>query len=339
MEAAPLHADVAPAAAGGACHFIRAIDGTRIRVGIWRGGSRGTVLMFPGRTEYIEKYAHVAAAMEKAGYATLIIDWRGQGLADRPLRDPMMGHVERFTDYQLDVAAALAAADRAGLPEPYFLMAHSMGGCIGLRALTRGLQVRAAAFSGPMWGILMTPAQRALAWPLGLAARTLGGDRRFAPTTDATTYVATAPFAGNVLTTDAGMYALMQTQVAAHPELALGGPSLHWLTEALIETRALAALPAPGVPAVTALGTNERVVDAGAVRKRMADWPGGRLDLYTGAEHEVIMERPAHLSRFFSSAIALFDAHGGQAAAGQESSGTGPPPAPRRRPGVRSAPG
>ncbi|MFM2355698.1 MAG: lysophospholipase, partial [Pseudomonadota bacterium] len=82
MEAAPLYSDVAPGAEAASAHYIRAQDGLRIRVGIWREGSRGTVLMFPGRTEYIEKYAHVATAMGKAGYATLIIDWRGQGLAD-----------------------------------------------------------------------------------------------------------------------------------------------------------------------------------------------------------------------------------------------------------------
>lgn len=309
MDRAPLLTDIAPEVPGGAAYWIKAADGVRLRIAVWQEGAKGTVLMFPGRTEYIEKYVHVAGAMRASGYATLIIDWRGQGLADRPLPDRMMGHIETFEDYQRDVVAALAAASRLGMPEPYYLMAHSMGGCIGLRALTRGLQVRAAAFSGPMWGMLLPGLQRPGAWAYGLAARAIGADRRYAPTTNATTYVATAPFEDNVLTSDREMFALMQRQVAAHPELSLGGPSLHWLTEALVETRALRGLASPAVPCVTALGGNERVVDADAVRDRMGRWANGKLDLYAGAEHEVIMERPAHLKRFFETATALFDAN------------------------------
>jgi lysophospholipase len=123
------------------------------------------------------------------------------------------------------------------------------------------------------------------------------------------TYVASAPFADNVLTSDEGMWDYMKAQILGEPELALGGPSLNWLHEAMAECRALAALPSPAVPVVTYLGSNERVVDPTPVIARMGRWPGGRLEMVPGAEHEVMMETPAIRARFFDGAAALFEAH------------------------------
>jgi lysophospholipase len=309
MEAAPFHADVSTHPEGAEAFWLRTRDGVRIRIAVWRAGTRGTVLMFPGRTEYIEKYTHVAAEMGARGYATVIVDWRGQGLADRPLADRAMGHVHRFRDYQHDVAAVTDAVQTLGLPGPMFLMAHSMGGCIGLRSLIGGLAVRAVAFTGPMWGIKITPALRPVAWVMGFGARALGMDHRYAPTTGPETYVLAAPFADNTLTRDPDMYAMMQRQMAAHPELALGGPSMTWLLEGLIETRALFSMRSPAVPCLTAMGAVERIVDQPRIRERMTRWPGGRLDEYADAEHEIIMETPAHRARLFTDAAELFDAH------------------------------
>jgi lysophospholipase len=101
----------------------------------------------------------------------------------------------------------------------------------------------------------------------------------------------------------------MRRQVAEVPDLALGGPSIGWLKAALQECAALAAMPAPKVPAICALGTAEKVVDVPPVHLRMAGWAKGQLDLYPGAEHEIMMEGPATRKRFFDRAAALFDAN------------------------------
>jgi lysophospholipase len=95
----------------------------------------------------------------------------------------------------------------------------------------------------------------------------------------------------------------------AHPELALGGPSMTWVNEALFETRALARLPAPNLPCLCVTGENERIVDVADIRAQMAKWPGGRLIIEARAEHEIMMERPEIRTRFFDLAAALFDAN------------------------------
>lgn len=306
METAPFHADVADAPPGCRALWARADDGVRLRLAVWAAGARGTVLIFPGRTEYVEKYGPVAGVLQAQGYAVLVLDWRGQGLSDRLTGDPMAGHVGHFTDYQRDVAALMAAADALELPRPFFVFAHSMGACIGLRALHMGLPAAAVGFTAPMWGVMMRPALRPAAWVLSTAARGTGQGLRYAPGTSARPYVESAAFADNMLTRDRSGWDWQRAQLAAHPELALGGPTLHWLNVALIETRRLMALPPPDLPAFVAIGLGERIVDPTPVARLMAHWPGGRLDTIADAEHELLFEAPQVRRRVLDGALQVF---------------------------------
>lgn len=304
---APFYADLADGPAGGHALWLTAEDGVRLRVAVWPRGSKGTVLILPGRTECVEKYGRAAADLARRGYASLALDWRGQGLSDRLAAMPMMGHVARFTDYQRDLRAVKAALDGLDLPQPLFLLAHSMGGTIGLRALMEGFPVQAAAMTAPMWGIRIAPSLRPLAWALASGARAAGRGLSLAPGTNLSCYLAMAPFEGNLLTTDAEMYEWMKSQVIQHPELGLGGPTLHWLHEALVECRHLRAAPSPAVPALVFLGSEEKIVTVEEITRRMGRWPGGALELVPEAEHEVLMETPLIRARAFDRIAALYN--------------------------------
>ena len=308
VSEAPFYADLADGPPGAHCVWLQA-GAARVRVAWWKAGDKGTILLLPGRTECVEKYGRAVGDLVARGFSVITIDWRGQGLADRALPDRMVGHVGDFSEYQQDFDAMLAEATRAGLPHPWFLMAHSMGGCIGLRALMRDLPIRAAVFSAPMWGIAMAAWLRPVASVVGALARPLGIGNRYAPTTGGQPYLVSQPFAGNVLTTDRDMWDYMRRQVVEVPEAALGGPSITWLKAALNECAALARMPAPRVPTVCALGTAEKVVDVPPIHLRMAAWSNGQLDLYPGAEHEIMMEGPAARARFFDRATSLFEAN------------------------------
>ena len=310
LQAAPFFDDVADGPPGGAAYWAHTSDGVRIRVGHWTPkDANGTVLLFPGRSEYIEKYGRAARDLYQRRFATLTVDWRGQGLADRMLEDARIGHVQYFTDYQKDVAAMIEAAQALDLPRPYFLMAHSMGGCIGLRSLIEGLPVQAVVFSGPMWGIRIAPTTRPVAWALSFGSGWIGQGHRLPPGTKIDAYVTSEPFEDNLLTTDADMHAYMVRQLRIHPELSLGGPSLIWLREALRECRYLARRCSPALPCLTVMGANERIVDIARIKDRMNTWPGSRLDVIDGAEHEVLMESAHTRTRIFDQAADLFSVH------------------------------
>lgn len=309
-HSAPFYHDVADGPDNGAAHWLTTTDGVRIRMSHWRAEEeKGTVLLFPGRTEYVEKYGRTARAFGERGYAMLAIDWRGQGLADRLLDDRSTGHVHNFDDYQTDIAAVLAAAESLELPKPYFLLGHSMGGAIGLRALMSDLPVNAAVFSAPMWGILLAPAMRPFAWGLSWTSKHAGFGHVLAPGTKAETYVLAEPFEGNSLTNDVDMYGYMQEQMRSYPDLALGGPSLHWLHEALLDTCDMASKPAPEIPCLTFLGDQEQIVDTDAVHKRMKSWPNGKLVMVKGGQHEVLMEQSETRESIHDQAADFFDKH------------------------------
>lgn len=293
LSPAPLFTDVCPGPEGGQAYWVDTPDGKRIRLATWvPEGAKATVLLFPGRTEYIEKYGHAAGELAARGFATISIDWRGQGLADRLLDNPAIGHVDHFTDYQKDVAALMRAVRELSLPRPLFLLAHSMGGCIGLRAVMEGMPVQAAAFSGPMWGIYIAPMMRAPAFLLSQVMNRFNQGNKIAAGTVPEPYVLAEPFEDNMLTKDPEMYKMMQDQLHAHPELSLGGPSYHWFHEAMAETKHLASRAAPNLPAITFVGTDERIVDVPRITARMESWKGSTLRVLDRAEHEVLMEVP-----------------------------------------------
>lgn len=294
LVSAPLFTDIHPGPDTGVAHWVDTSDGKRVRIAHWPAeGARGTVLLFPGRTEYIEKYGVTAAEFAKRGLAVITIDWRGQGLADRMLPDRRIGYVDVFSDYQKDVAAMMRAARGLQLPRPFFLLAHSMGGCIGLRAVMEGLSVQAAAFTAPMWGIRIAPHLRPIATVLSHLMPKIGQGHRLPMGTTLNPYVADAPFDDNMLTTDEEMYDMMRDQLIAHPDLSLGGPSYVWLREALAETKHLSLRAAPSLPCITFLGSNERIVHIGRIKERMENWKNGQLQMVQGAEHEILMETPA----------------------------------------------
>lgn len=311
MQAAPLFEELADGPAGGKAWWLTTNDGRRIRIGLWPEGAKGTVLLFPGRTEYIEKYGRAAEDFRQRGFATLTVDWRGQGLADRLVADRSVGYVGQFSDYQLDVQTIMAALPDLNLPEPFYLLGHSMGGCIGLRALMDGLPVKAACFSGPMWGILIPPLMRPAARAIAYAGRQLGMGTRYAPGSSGTApYPEAVAFDGNNLTCDPQMYDYMLRQTLAQPDLGLGGPSLQWVHEAFVEMRALRQRPSPPVPAVTFLGSDESIVCPEAIRDRMARWPGGQLEIVDGGRHEVMMETPRRRQYFFDTTTQFYETCG-----------------------------
>lgn len=310
LDPAPFHSDISHGPEDGAAFWMKTSDAVRIRVGHWPlKNAAGTVLVFPGRTEFIEKYGQTANALRNRGFASMAIDWRGQGFADRLLDNPLVGHIAKFTDYQKDVASMLQAAHDLDVPKPLFLLAHSMGGAIGLRAVLEGINVQAVAFSGPMWGIKIAPHLKPMAWILGHVMPRVGHGHRLPPGTKLEHHVLTDGFENNLLTRDEAQFEIMRKQLMANPKMALGGPSFVWLREALMETRYLATRPSPDLPCVTFLGSNERIVDIPEIHRRMSQWQEGRLEIVPHGEHEVLMESPDVSGPIFDDISRVFLKH------------------------------
>ncbi|ODA67489.1 Phospholipase YtpA [Methyloligella halotolerans] len=182
----------------------------RVRYAHWPSGLKerhGTVCIFPGRSEYIEKYFEVVGDLRRRGFYVVAIDWRGQGGSTRLARNPLKGHVRSFDDYQTDVSRLMSEVVLPDCPPPYYVLAHSMGGAIALKAATmRGSWFERMVLSAPMIRVRGLPVSdaftanaTALVSAVGLGRLAVPGGMRV--------YRQTQIFDGNILTSDAERFA------------------------------------------------------------------------------------------------------------------------------------
>lgn len=304
---APFHADVARAPAPASVAWITASDGVRLRVARWGHGNQPMVAICPGRTEVLEKYGPTVTELVARGYDVAAIDWRGQGLSDRLCSPAIRGDVPDFSHYQRDLHAYWDWLSAHG--GAHYILAHSMGGCIALRALMDGLNVRAVAFSAPMWGLFLPRATLRMVPFATRVLRALGQDTRAVPGASEEFEMWNFPFERNELTRDRDSYAWAQNQLLQYPDLRLGAPSMRWLSAAVHEMHALAARPTPDIPCLCGLGTGDKIIGQDAVRHRMAAWPNGRLLEFDGALHELLIEREKVRTAYLNAACDLFGLH------------------------------
>jgi lysophospholipase len=284
--------DAAPLGPGSRGFALVAEDGLRLRAAILpaTGPRRGRVALLHGRTEFLEKYEEVAAFLAARGWDVVSTDWRGQGGSDRMLSDPLRGYARDFAEYQLDLAALLAAPEAQG-DGPLLMVAHSMGGGIGLRALVEGRHPFAAAvFSAPMWGLSLSPLTEWTARAMSAVAVQLGLGSRYAPGGGGGKPYALGDFEGNALTSDPDGFAWIAARTREVGDHALGGPTLGWTHAAFREIDALAAETIP-VPALAVFGGDEAVVSPAAIRDRAAR-SGAMLVEIPGGRHELFFEKP-----------------------------------------------
>src|SRR5262245_10884868 len=80
-------------------------DGDVLRFARWSPlpGRKGTVCLFQGRAEFIEKYFETVRDLRARGFAVATLDWRGQGLSQRALRNSRKGYVRSFDEYLIDL--------------------------------------------------------------------------------------------------------------------------------------------------------------------------------------------------------------------------------------------
>ena len=131
-----------PAAGSVEMRSVAMPDGVRLRVAVWPVPERvrGTALVLTGRAEFIEKYTETAEALTARGFRVVALDWRNQGLSDRPLPNRQIHHLTDFATLVDDLdevhrqVVAPVAAETGG---PVILLAHSMGGLVATLALAR----------------------------------------------------------------------------------------------------------------------------------------------------------------------------------------------------------
>src|SRR5436190_6471679 len=142
-----------PVPEGASVGTVKTSDGAVLRFARWEPppGRKGTLCIFPGRAEFIEKYFEVVRDARARGFAVAIIDWRGQGFSERALPNARKGHVFDFSEYDRDLEAFVKEIVLPDCPPPLFALGHSMGAAVLIRSAQHGRRwFDRIVLSGPM---------------------------------------------------------------------------------------------------------------------------------------------------------------------------------------------
>jgi lysophospholipase len=287
---------------------LTAKDGVTLRFARWHPppGRKGTVCLFQGRTEFIEKYFETVRELRARGFAVATLDWRGQGLSDRLLSDPRKGHVNDFSEYELDLDVFMNEVVLPDCPPPHFAVAHSMGGSVMMNIARKGSRwFDRIVLSAPMIelaGLRGSPLLKMTAKGMRYAglgtAYVPGGDE---------TVVASGPYIGNPLTSDPVRHARTKAILEAEPALGVGSPTVGWADAAY---RAIAGFADTNFPSkirqplmLIAAGRDE-VVSTAAIEDFAVRLRAGSHLIVAGSKHELMAEQDRYRVQFW----AAFDA-------------------------------
>jgi lysophospholipase len=284
-------------------------DGKMIRYARFAATGRplkGTILLIQGRNECIEKYFETVRDFSARGFGVLTYDLRGQGGSDRLIADPQRGYVESFAQYVGDLEQIFEDIALPDCRPPYYMVAHSTGGLIALLSAPAMInRVRRMMLTAPLLRFGRTSVSMArlrrvtgLLYAFGQGKRYFGsGPRQPEP----------LPFATNVLTTDRTRFMRNQALYQAHPELALGGPTVAWIRAVC---RAVDHVTDPDfmarvhIPVLFIAAGADEVVSTPAIEQYAQMLRSGSLLTVDGARHELLQE--ADLYR--EQVLAAFDA-------------------------------
>jgi len=267
---------------------------------------RGSIILSPGRTEFIEKYLETAADFIERGFNVLIVDPRGQGLSDRLLDDKMKSYVDTFQDYADDLGFAVQELSPL-LPKPHIVVGHSMGGTIALQSVISGtINPSAVVCSAPMLGLydmdtpILKVAMRGLS-ALGFRKRNLPFQRQ--------RNGLPVPFSNNKLTSDKDRYRHWAAYFQTSPRLRVGPPTYGWIVAALngmaYVNRNAGEL---NIPCLIVAAGADPIVDP-ASNEAFAKKSGGMFKVVPGALHELFLERDVYRNQFFETFDAFLKAN------------------------------
>lgn len=302
-----------PVPSGATVGFFKGYDGASLRFARWdatRMPRRGTVCLFSGRTEFIEKYFEVISDLRRRGFAVATMDWRGQGGSQRMLTNPRKGHVRGFWEYDRDLVRFMKDIVLPDCLPPFIGLAHSMGGNILLRNATMpGLWFDRIVLTAPMIAIhdsILGPqpwhaqlyAEAACAMGLSSAYVVGGSD-------EVESY---QKFDANTLTSDHERWLRTKAVLDVAPELGLGSPTVGWLKAALRSCRRLSKPsfpPSINVPLLVFAAGNDTVVSTRAIEDFTVSTKVASCILMPSSRHEILQENDSVRTRFW----AAFDAY------------------------------
>jgi lysophospholipase len=283
---------------------VKSTKGVMLRAAVFtaKGNApKGTVCLFQGRTEYIEKYAETIEDLRQRGFCVATLDWRGQGGSSRLLENKLKGHVETYADYDADLKAFMEEVVLKSCPKPFYALSHSTGGLNLMRAAAQNTPwFEKFIFSSPFLGLANSPG---LAKLTTSALNFFGQSESYIPgSKDKASFK--GKFAGNRLTSDENRFNTMAQVGAMRQDLFIGAPTVGWVYQSIKAYDEIHSTPSAQFtkkPMLIVAAGNDDIVSTPATKELAKRLPQATLVVIEGAQHEVLMEKDALRNQFWAA--------------------------------------
>jgi len=287
---------------------LAGVDGVQLHYHVQRvQDAKGAVVLLPGRTEAVAKYAEVMFDLNAQGYSVYALDHRGQGESERMLPNRFKGYVKHFDDYVTDLQSFVTTVVLPEQPAKLFLLAHSMGGAVSvLHAAKHPGTFDALALSAPMLDISTGAFPAPVASAISLTS--CGGSDGTDYAVGSGDYKTETDFENNTVTRSATRWALKVQQLEDNPRLQLGGVTYRFVCESLRAcNRAQQSGAQNPVPTLLLQAGADTIVLPQAQAKYCAEAPGCQLSRFDGAKHEILMEADAARNEALAQVVRFFN--------------------------------
>ncbi len=219
-----------------------------------RPNEKGAIVISSGRTEAAIKYKELIFDLYNNGFSVYIMDHRGQGFSGRMLPDPEMGYVDDFQNYIKDLKTFYDKIVTAVPHQNIFLLAHSMGGAIGMSYIEEyPRDFKAAAFSSPMLG-LPCPTCELIGILTGDEPKYAMGNKSYEEGKE--------KFEENTLTSSKIRFEIMQKEFDKNKKARLGGATYQWVYKSCKQfDKIFADCDKIQIPLIIFSAQNEEIVD------------------------------------------------------------------------------
>ncbi|MBT5186608.1 MAG: alpha/beta hydrolase [Kordiimonadaceae bacterium] len=287
--------------------YLTARDGVRLRVGFFPsfGDAKASILLLNGHREFLEKYTEFIGSFQRRGFNVYSMDYRGQGLSDKPLDNHNKSHNPDFSLLVEDINEFISRKIKSDtFNHPFYMVAHSMGAQLGLRYLHDhpGIFTKAVLMSP------FTDLNYGLKYVGGLAkiffktAALIGFSEAFAPGQVKNKDMVVHQYAIDQLTHDEQRYYSSVRATEHNPELFLGGVTFGWLKGAIDSMNIIKQsgyMKTIKTPILCLLAGEENVVDNVSTLKLLQHVKNVSIEIIENSRHEIYRETDQVISILF----------------------------------------
>lgn len=267
----------------------------------------GIVIALPGLSEFGEKYIETAHFFNEQGFDFYVIDWAYQGRSSRFSKNRHKRHSDGYhTDISdLDYMINNIIKDKKNL----YMLAHSMGGNIGLRYLFLHQNIiKAASFSAPLLGIKdILPYQNLLKYLIPCIPcikekyipKGTDWNETMRPNNDT-----------DIFSSDPIRRQIHAAWSKVNPSLQIGNVTYKWLLESLksisklfhlIKTKHL------NIPIIFCMAEKESLVSNYAIKKFSSKISSAKMIEIKNSKHEILMETDDVRNKFLKETLNIFN--------------------------------